>query len=282
MKIAITGGSGLIGTALTKRLQERGDEVISITRQMLSLSPQELSSQLDGIQILINLAGAPILSRWTSARKKEIYDSRIVTTRKLVDAIVLMQEPPELLISGSAIGIYSSQGEHTEESVQFSDDFLGNVCRDWEAAAMKSPVRTVILRTGIVLSTEGGALKKMLLPFRLGLGGRIASGRQVLSWMHMEDYIEAILFIIDTAAPPDVVNMASPHPLDNTSFVRILGEALKRPVIFQVPGFVLKLIFGEGAVTLTKGHSVIPKRLTEAGFRYRYPDLKSALSNLLS
>jgi uncharacterized protein (TIGR01777 family) len=244
---------------------------------------QELAEILEGVEVVINLAGAPIISRWTLESKKRLYESRILTTRKLADVIRFMQHPPRLLISGSAIGIYSTAGTHTEESIDLAHDFLGKVCRDWETEALSAAgsARVVIIRTGVVLGKGGGALKKMILPFRLGLGGPIASGKQGFSWIHLKDVLGAILFLIDESNLSGIFNLTSPDPIDNRTFSKILGHTLNMPAILPIPGFILRLMYGDGAIALTQGQIVYPQKLLASGYNFQFVELESALKDII-
>jgi uncharacterized protein (TIGR01777 family) len=246
---------------------------------MQNLSDENLASELNGTDVILNLAGAPVVSRWNDKNKQIIYNSRILTTRKLVAAIQLMQNPPSVLVSASAIGIYQSPGEHTEASRSFDNGFLGKVCTDWEAEAGKASCRLVILRTGIVLGQEGGALPKMLLPFKLGLGGPIASGKQGFSWIHVSDVIRAVDFLINHKELSGVFNLTAPEPVNNLNFSKALASVLHRPALINTPAFVLRLLYGEGADALTQGQFVYPERLIKSGFTFQYPELASALSS---
>lgn len=281
MKIAITGAGGLIGKALTAKFRNRGDDIIVISREMILLPSPRLAELLEGVSLIVNLAGAPIVSRWNRKYKEVIYQSRINTTRKLAEAIALLKTKPGLLISSSAVGIYASEGVHTEIRYKWSGDFLGNLCIDWEAAARRAECRVVTLRTGIVLSKEGGMLKKVLLPFRLGLGGRIASGTQGVSWIHIRDVVNIIMFLVDHPEVEGPVNMTAPNPVDNKQFTKALARALDRPAWLPIPGFLLKLLFGEGAEVLTSGQLVQPERLLSAGFRFEFESLDEALRDLV-
>jgi len=284
MKIALTGAGGLIGTALSESFGSRGYTVTALKRDIRGITASELALRLRGTDVIINLAGAPIISRWTEKTKKELVASRIETTRKLAEAIRLMDRPPMAFLSGSAIGIYRQTGVHTEESDELADDFLGNLCREWEREALNiGPVtRVVLLRTGIVLSARGGMLKKVLPPFRLGLGGPIAGGSQGFSWIHIRDYVDAVHFLIDNPGLEGVFNMTASGSYTNRTFTETLSSVLKRPAILPIPAFALRLVFGEGAAAITSGQSAIPARLQNAGFRFSFPSLRAALEDLIN
>lgn len=280
MKIAISGSSGFIGHHLTDFFTELGEEVIPLSHALFrEQSHQGLKEALTGCDVVINLAGTSINTRWTDAAKRRILDSRIQTTRSLVQLINEMPRKPAVFISTSAVGIYPDEGTFTESAVTEGEGFLADVCRQWEDEAQKlSPdVRLVIMRFGVVLSVDGGALPRMLLPFRLFVGGKVASGKQGFSWIHMEDLVNGIWFIIQHPEICGIVNLVSPQPLTNAQFAKTAGEVLHRPVWFTVPAFVFRLLYGEGEVLMTKGQQAYPARLLSTGYIYRYGDLMSAL-----
>lgn len=274
----------MIGTAISESFESKGYTVSALKRDIRGITSDELAMRLRGTDVIINLAGAPIISRWTEKTKKELVASRIETTRKLAEAIRLMERPPMAFLSGSAIGIYRQAGTHSEESDELADDFLGNLCREWEREALNiAPVtRVVLLRTGIVLSTRGGMLKKVLPPFRLGLGGPIAGGGQGFSWIHIRDYVDAVHFLIDNPGLEGVFNMTASGSYTNRTFTETLSSVLKRPAILPIPAFALRLVFGEGAAAITSGQSAVPARLQNAGFRFSFPSLRAALEDLIN
>lgn len=281
MKIAISGAGGFIGTALTRYLEEKGHEVFPVSRTRLQLGVDQLAGFLEGMDAVINLAGYPVVSRWTEKNRRLIYDSRILTTQILAKAIQQAKQPPSVFISASAIGIYKSPGRHTEDSLEFDSGFLGDVCRDWEAEAGKARCRVVTIRTGIVLGKGGGALKSMLLPFRLGLGGPIASGSQGFSWIHLTDVLGAIYHLLRQEELKGVFNLTAPEPVSNKVFAVTLGRLLHRPSFLPTPAFVLKMIYGKGADALTQGNFVLPARLLASGYKFQYPDVEKALKAIL-
>ncbi len=282
MVIAISGAGGFIGKQLSVFFQSVGNQVVSIPRLPAAIPVAEVAALLSGADVIINLAGAPIVSRWTNAYKKMLYDSRIITTRKIVEAMGLTEKKPVLLISASAIGIYSSQGLQSEKDFKPATDFLGEICSDWELEAKKAEpfTRVAVIRFGIVLGKDGGALTRMLPLFRLGLGGRIASGRQGFSWIHIHDLIQAIQFIIENDKLSGEFNFTAPEVVDNKTFTKVLAGVLKRPAFFVVPSPALKLVFGEGAIAVTGGQFAPPVHLLEEGFIFRFPDLQSALREI--
>lgn len=283
-KIILSGSTGFLGNNLSDFLNSLNYTVVGLSRNDFLLETQELSDRLDGAQAIIHLAGAPIIGRWTASYQKEIYESRILTTRKLVAAIKQMAHKPDVFLCASAVGIYPDPGRHDESSHAVSDGFLGKVCADWEAEAMRANdfCRTVMLRFGVILGQNGGALKQMALPFKFGLGGRIGSGKQMMSWVHLEDVLEAIHFAITKPEVKGPVNITSPNPVTNNMFTRTLAKVMRRPAIFPVPAFMLRLVFGKGAVVLTGGQTAFPAKLQQNGFEFKHPDLETALRSLIN
>jgi uncharacterized protein (TIGR01777 family) len=281
MKIAITGASGFVGKHLAQIFNQ--DEIVKIGRKELSLSDDEFIKLIDGCEIVINLAGAPIINRWSEEYKKTLYNSRIDTTQKIVKAINSLENRPKLFISTSAVGRYDNGGLYSEEDTNYANDTLGKICKDWEDEALKvdSSVRVVIFRFGIVLGDDGGAMAKMLTPFRLGLGGILGDGKQAFSWIHIQDLENAFKYVVDNSECNGVYNLTAPKPTTNYEFTKTLGDVLHRPTIFPVPAFVLKLIFGEGSTVLLDGQSVVPKRLLDSGFEFKYSSIDKALSQIV-
>lgn len=281
--IAISGSTGFVGRRLSKALKDEGNDIIPVTRKDFKLPANELAQKLEGADVLIHLAGAPIIKRWTEEYKKEIYHSRIDTTDKLVAAMKEMDSKPQVFISTSAIGIYEDDKEHTEHSGELSDGFMGRVCNDWEASARaaKPLTRVAIFRLGVVLGKGGGAMQPMLPLFKAGLGGKIGSGKQGFSWVHLKDVISAYQFAVNNDKLEGVFNLTAPEAVDNATFTKALARALHRPAIFPVPPFGLKLLYGEGAQALTSGSFVRPERLITNGFSFRFPELKDALEDIV-
>lgn len=279
--IAITGASGFVGTNLTKFFKNLNYKIIPISRDILN-DKLKLKSVLDESDVIINLAGANIISRWTAEYKELLYTSRIDTTKKIVSALNQITDKNKLLISTSAVGIYDNKETHDEDGT-FANDFLSNLCQDWESEALKakSPnIKVSIFRFGIVLGKGGGAFAKMITPFRLGLGGIIGSGNQAFSYIHITDLLNAYKFVIENNYE-NTFNLTAPKPTINLLFTRALGKALRKPTIFPVPEFILKLIFSEGAKVLTDGQDVIPKRLLSLGFKFKYNDIKETVDGLI-
>ncbi len=297
-KILITGGTGFIGKALIASLLAEGYEVTVLSRDINSvesicgvgvkaINSLEALKPEDTFQIVINLAGAPIFdARWSDARKQIIRDSRINLTQQLVAGLAKMSTKPELLISGSAIGYYGDQGDTilTEHS-GVKEDFSQQLCADWENEAKKAEqfgIRVCLIRTGLVLGEGGGLLQRMLLPFKLCLGGRLGSGQQWMSWIHREDWIAIALKLIVDTTMTGAYNATAPNPVTNSQFTKALADALNRPVLLPVPAWLLKKLLGEMSELVLGSQRVFPERLLAAGFKFKYTTLLSALTQLLS
>ena len=278
MKIAISGSTGFIGKRLAAKFIEKNIEVISIKRDDLLLSIQDLSKKIEGVDVVINLAGAPIAARWNESYKQLLVSSRIESTKKLVTAINYLKVKPNLFISTSAIGIYDNIGIHTEQSVSYGGNFLSDLCINWEQEALKAQTRTAIFRLSVVLDKNEGALPKMLLPFKLGLGGKIGNGKQHFSWIAIEDLINAYLFIIERNDLSGIFNLSSPQPINNIELTKVIGKTLKRPTLFTVPTFILKILYGEGSGIITEGQAVIPESLLNNGFVFLYDSIQKYFS----
>jgi uncharacterized protein len=280
MNIAITGASGFIGQALARRLRAAGHHVTSV-----SLRTAPRPEGFAGCDAVVHLAGEPVAQRWTAAARERILSSRVQATRGLVAALhhhPSGAKPPSVLVSASAVGYYGSRGDEvlTEEAAP-AGDFLASVCAGWEQEARMAEsfgVRVVTPRIGVVLGPDGGALRQILLPFKMGVGGRLGSGRQWMSWIHLDDLIALIDFAIATPAISGPVNATAPHPVTNAEFTRALAAVLHRPAIFPVPEFALKLLFGEMSQVLLGSQRVIPKAALRAGFEFRYSDVGLALA----
>ncbi len=278
--IAITGASGFVGTSLTKFFSNLGYKIIPLSREILN-NKDKLEEILNSCDIVINLAGANIINRWSESYKKLLYSSRIDTTSKIINAINNISNKPKLLISTSAVGIYDNKTIHNENGT-FSNDFLSNLCQDWEKKALEAKndiTKVSIFRFGIVLGKDGGALQKMLTPFKLGLGGTIGNGNQAFSFIHIEDLLNAYKFVIENLHE-GIFNLTAPNPTTNKGLTLALGKTLKRPTILPVPEFVLKLIFSEGARVLTDGQSVVPKKLLDLGFEFKFKTIEDSIENL--
>jgi uncharacterized protein len=282
VKIAITGLSGLIGSRLKEKFDARGWQVIPVSRDILYSGGETLMDSLQGIDAVIHLSGAPILHRWSESYKKKMLDSRVITTSNLALAITKMANPPKIFISTSAVGIYSDNCKQTATDYKYSNDFLGNLCQQWEEAAKPAAAksRLIIFRLGIVLDGSGGALKKMALPFRLGLGGPVAGGRQMVSWIHIDDLVSALVFALENQVS-GTYNLCTPNPLTNKEFSKFIARALHRSSWLNIPAWVLKILYGQGASVLTSGQEVYPEGLLQSGFRFMFPEMEAALANLL-
>ena len=296
MKILVTGGTGLIGGHLVPRLQELGHQVTVLTRhrdtareklndRLTLWDTLEDKQNLDGFDAVINLAGEPIADkRWTTEQKDRLCQSRWRITQKLADLINASESPPSVLISGSATGYYGDLGEVvvTEEEPPHNE-FTHKLCARWEQIACEAQsdkTRVCLLRTGVVLAPKGGILGKMVPPFRLGLGGPIGNGRQYLAWIHIDDMVNAILWLLDNDLRGPF-NMVSPYPVRNEQFAHALGHALQRPAILRVPATVMRLLMGESSVLVLGGQRPLPKRLEAAGFPFRWYDLEEALADVV-
>jgi uncharacterized protein (TIGR01777 family) len=278
MRITITGASGLIGTKLTAALTARGDEVTALSLRGDSVP----TAKLAGRDAVVHLAGEPVAQRWTDAARRAIRESREQGTRRLVAAMRAADPPPRALISASAVGYYGPRGdEPIDEDAPPGTDFLAEVCRAWEREANAADARVVIVRTGVVLDRSGGALAKMLLPFRLGAGGPVAGGRQYMPWIHVDDVVGIFMAAIDGdwAGP---VNATAPEPVTNRAFSKALGRALRRPAVAPIPGFAIRLLYGDMAMIVTTGQRAVPRRTLELGYTFRYTDLDQALRAALA
>ena len=299
MKIVVSGSTGLIGAPLVEALQRggRGDEVVRLIRPAqastggtLRWDPERGTidrAGLEGVDAVIHLAGENVFGRWTTAKKQRIRDSRVQGTRVVSDAIAALTNRPAVLLAASAIGYYGDQGDKplTERSPAGAD-FLADVARDWEAAtetAARAGVRVTNMRFGVVLTPAGGALGKMLPPFRMGLGGPVGSGNQYVSWIERGDVIRAIVHLLERTDLAGPVNLSAPTPVTNREMATTLGRVLHRPSVVPVPAFALKLAFGtDGAEMLQSGQRVLPERLLASGFKFRFETIEPALRHLLA
>jgi uncharacterized protein (TIGR01777 family) len=303
MRIFITGGTGLVGNLLVKKLRERGDHVVLLTRRpeaaklqwgdgvtIVAGDPVQAGPWMDAVKdcdAVVHLAGEGIFNRrWTDAFKDQIYSSRVKGTDNIVAAIGKNTGSTKVLISASAIGYYGPHGDEelTEESLA-GNDFLAQVCIDWEKAAQPATlhgVRLVLLRTGIVLDKAAGALAKMLTPFKMCVGGPIGSGKQWMSWIHNEDEVGLILFALDHSEISGPLNAVAPHPVTNKEFGHALGKVLGRPSFLPTPAFALRVLLGESAQIITAGQKLRPKKAVAAGYSFKFPELEAALRDLLA
>ena len=296
MKLLVSGSHGLVGSALIDSLEKDGHEVVHLVRQ----TPQRAAEiewhpnqgkidvqRLEGFDAVVHLAGESIASgRWSDEKKRKIRESRVQGTALLSESLAHVSKPPAVFISASAIGYYGNRGDEllTEQSAP-GNDFLAEVCVAWEkstGAVEAAGIRTVHARFGIILDTEGGALQKMLPPFRLGLGGKVGNGEQWMSWVALDDVVSALRFLIDRPAISGPVNFTAPHPVTNAEFTRILGAVISRPTLFPFPAFGARLAFGEMAdALLLSSAKVDPALLQKDGYKFKFPDLQPALTHLL-
>jgi len=300
MKVTVTGATGTLGAQLVKLLSARDDEVTVLSRNADSareklggeVRPLEWkdpkaeappAESLAGQDAVIHLLGEPVAQRWSDDSKREIRDSRVLSTRNLVAALrdVDPAQRPKVLVSQSATGWYGPRGdEPVDESEPAAGDFLAQVCVEWEAearAAGELGLRVALTRTGVVLSEDGGALEKMLPPFKLGVGGPVAGGNQYVPWIHTDDVVGALVFALDTDAASGPLNLTAPEPVTNKELSKALGRVLKRPAVAPVPALAIKALYGEMAIIVTTGVRAVPKRLQELGYSFRQPDLEQAL-----
>jgi len=297
MNILITGGTGFIGSKLTKSLIKQGHNVTILSRDpnkvsalfgsiVTALSDLQQLTPDSSYQVIINLAGAPIFdARWSEARKQLLRNSRIDLTTQLVESMSCMNVKPDVFISGSAIGYYGDQGNNilTEQSVSRAD-FSQQLCADWEVAAIsaeKYGIRVCLIRTGLVIADGGGLLQRMLLPFRLGLGGRLGEGNQWMSWIHRQDWIAIAEAMITDNSMHGAYNATAPNPVTNTEFTKTLAACLKRPALLPVPAWLLKMLLGEMSELVLGSQRVIPDRLLVHGFKFQYPNLADAINQAL-
>jgi len=279
MKIAIAGASGFVGSFLCNFFSQKGYEVSKIGIKDFN---GDFSAKLKGAEFVINLCGAPIIGRWSEDYKKILISSRIETTKKLVGAIAALEQKPKAFFSASAVGYYA-EGDNDEFSYEKANDFLGNLCENWENEAKKvenAEVRCINMRFGIVVGRNGGAMAQMLPIFKAGLGGKIGSGKQGFSWIYLSDLARAIEFIYDKGLN-GVFNFTAPSPTTNAGLTKALGAVLHRPTIFPVPEFALRLLYSQGAKVLTSGQRVYPKRLIDEGFEFEYKTIEDALKDAI-
>jgi uncharacterized protein (TIGR01777 family) len=302
MKVILAGGSGFIGRALTDELTSAGYEVVILSRSPENVtalpegavavrwdgrSAGALAPRLEGTGAVVNLAGESVgEGMWSEARKLRIRESRIRTTTAIVEALRRADHRPEVLIQASAVGIYGPTGdEEVFEEHPAGSDFLATVCWDWEAASGNVEnfgVRSVVVRTGVVLDPIAGALPKVVMPFRFFAGGRAGSGRQWFPWIHLRDEVRAIRFLLETDDARGAFNLAAPKPVTNGELASLIGKVLRRPSVLPAPAFVLRAVMGEMATLVLDGQRALPRRLLEAGFKFEYPELEPALEDLLA
>jgi uncharacterized protein len=291
MRVTITGASGLIGRPLVDALRDRGDDVTILSRDPQRgvtwdpLSEPAPDEALAGRDAVVHLAGENVAQRWTDSAKRSIRESRVIGTQALLDGLRTADPRPGVLVSASAVGYYGDRGDEVlDESSDPGTDWLAGVCVDWEAAAREAEglgMRVCSLRTGVVLSREGGALAKMLPPFRVGLGGPVAGGGQYMPWIHLDDVVGLYLAALDAPAYTGPINATGPAPVTNRDFSKALGRVLHRPAVAPVPKLAVRLLFGEMAEIVTGGQRAVPKRAAELGYDFRHPRLDPALEDVL-
>ena len=296
MRVVLAGGSGFLGGALASTLKTQRHSIAILTRRPKPGTQDQIAwvpdgtagawaKHLEGAEAIVNLAGEGIADRrWTAARKRALRDSRILPTRSLVVAMRQLSAPPSVFVSQSGINYYGPRGsELTTESTPAGLDFLASLCVEWEQEAEQasSMTRVVVLRTSPVLNSSGGVLGKMLLPFRLGLGGPFGDGSQYMPWIHMEDWLDLVISLLATERARGAFNATAPGPVTNREFARTLGKVLSRPALIPVPAFALRMMVGELAEILLTGQRAMPTRAEEVGFRFKFPQLEGALRHLL-
>ncbi len=300
MKIFVTGASGFVGQAIVDAALQHGHSVTALVRDsiraqkllgtkvqlIVSSDKNALRDALRNSDAIINLAGAPIAgARWTAGRKKELAESRVGTTTEIVTALAGLTQRPKVFLSASAVGIYGNAGDQNcDETSSQGSDFLSQLCSRWEDAALaaeKLGMRVALLRFGVVLGTNGGALTRMLPPFRLGMGGPIGDGKQYMSWIHRTDLVNIVLRALEDERFSHEINCTAPQPVTNSEFTQTLGSVLRRPTPLRVPPAILRLAFGDGASILLDSQRVLPKKLMSLGFEFRFPNLRAALNDIL-
>lgn len=297
MTIVLAGGSGFLGRKLAARLLHDHHRVVTLTRRPRTDSQTDvawhpdgtggsLAGHLDGVDAVINLAGEGVADRrWSAARKTALRNSRLLATRTLVRAMATCQTPPRVLVSASGVGYYGPHGdEPVTESTPPGSDFLARLCVEWEEearAASGSATRVAMVRTGLVLDAKGGALPRMLPPFRLGLGATIGSGQQLMPWIHAADWVSLVLWLIQSERGAGAFNATAPQPVTNRDFTHTLGHLLRRPALLRAPAFVIKLALGEMSYLLTTGQRALPARAEELGFKFSFRALEPALQDIL-
>jgi len=300
MRVIVTGGSGLIGRALVDSLAQDGHEVIVLSRNPDAVknlpkgacaekwdgkTAQGWGKFANGEDAIVNLAGATISERWSEARKKEIRESRVNAGQAIVEAVKAAEKKPRVVIQSSAVGYYGPRGaEEITEDSSAGSDFLASVCRDWEASTAELDnmgIRRPIIRTGVVLDKNGGALPKMVMPVKMFVGGPLGSGKQYFPWIHLHDEVAAIRWLIDNPNANGVYNLSAPQPLTNKEFTQAIGKVLGRPTFMPVPAFAMQMLFGEMATLLLDGQREMPVRLVKDGFKFKYTNAEAALHDVL-
>ena len=285
MKIIISGKTGYLGSLISAELNKKDHKVFGITRKDLYGPIAKLAEKISGADVIINLTGSTILQRWTAKNKKMIYNSRVTTTKNLVLAIKCLPDKlkPKKFISISAIGIYNSGLLHDEDSTSFDDGFVGTVVKNWEKQLDDLPesIHKVVFRTAIVLGKKSKTITNLLFPFKLGLGATIGNGKQPFPFVHESDVVRAFIWAVEELDRSDLFNLSAPERIDNKSFTKELASQLHRPALFFVPGFLLKILYGKASVILISSPEINAEKIRNAGFDFQYPDIKSALKEII-
>ena len=285
LKIKITGASGYLGIGISEELKKQGHEVSGIKRKLIYGSSSILSDEIENTDVIINLAGAPILQRWTNRKKRLIHESRVRTTRNLIKAIndLPKEKQPKKFISASAIGIYKPGFVHNESSVNFDDGFVGTVAKDWEDASgeLSPNVQKIIMRIGLVLGKNAKIISFSRIPFKLGLGASLGNGKQPFPFIHEKDVIGAFVWAAEEFNKSETFNLVAPEKISNKKFTKELAKSLNRPAVLSIPAFIFKLMLGEASVLLLQSPEVIPENLIKEGFRFYFPSIESALKEIV-
>ncbi len=285
LKTLITGAGGYLGKLIIRELNNSGHESFPVNRELLYKSPEALSTELAGADAVINLAGTPILQRWTKKNREVIYNSRVLTAQNIVRAVNLLPQElrPGKIIAASAIGIYNAGKLHDENSMDYDQGFIGNIVKDWESAwnGLPDDVSLTIFRIAVVLGQEAVTVKKLITPFKLGIGGKIGDGKQPFPFIHEKDVCRAFLKALEDKLTPGIYNLAAPCQITNEDFTKALAKTVHRPAVFSVPAFALKALYGKAAVLLTSSPAVIPSKLLGAGFKFNYPTIEKALEDII-
>lgn len=286
MKIKITGINGYLGQLLAAHFRAKGDKVVGIDRKLLYGDPKYLMEEISHADAIINLAGSSILTRWTKRNMRKIYKSRIITTKNLVNAINLLpeEERPKKIVTASAIGIYANGVSHDESSKRFDSGFVGKVVKDWEAAFDELPHHTElkICRIGLVIGKNAKTIKNLLFPFRMGLGGKVGSGKQTFPYVHDKDATRAFDFVLSKPSNHKTFNIVSPEVITNEEFTKELAHQLQRPAFMTVPSVLLKIVLGKASTLLLESPTVYPKALEESGFQFEFTHIKQALEDIVN
>lgn len=283
MKIVICGMNGFVGNALMSYFSRKGNMVVGLSIRSQS-TVESIVRTLENGDVLINLAGANILGRWSDKYKALLRSSRLDTTRKLVEALQHCHNPPKTFLNASAVGIYDSEHQHDEYSRHFGNDFLSTLVQEWEEAAMMArehDIRVCIMRFGVVYGEDGGAMSKMLTPFKLGLGGCMGDGSQMISWIHIDDLVRACEYLIENQELQGIVNFTAPEVLSNKDQTKKMGKHLHRPAFMNMPAWLVKLIFGEGSTVMLDSKNVRSRVLQDTGFTFMYPTFDSAMEEIV-